>query len=351
MHVAVSGWLLGTHSGANRRLCELLRHAAPLLADGERITLLHREGEPPRDLPDRIALRAIAIPGAPSWRRAACEWLRLGGALRELRATVCDHGFLPAPRVPCALALTVHDVRDADGFGTRSPLLARLALRRAAARAATIVVPSEFTERRVLAFAPRAKTVVVPNGADLVDPAALTTAKVVASRLVHVGHLEPRKNLEVLVRALALADRERRHELWLVGADAGSGASLRALAHSLGVADRVVFTGPVADDALQDIYASAGAIVVPSSYEGFGLAALEGLAHGRPTLVADRGALPEVTGNAGIVLPSDDARAWAHAFATIDDSEPARLARRRRAAEFSWQRAARAMLDVWRSLS
>ena len=351
MHVAVSGWLLGAHSGANRRLCELLRHTAPLLADGERITLLHREGDRPRDLPDRIELRAIAIPGNPSWLRAANEWRRLASAIREIGASVCDHGFLPAPRVPCALALTVHDVRDADGIGTRSPRLARLLLRRAATRAAAIVVPSTFTERRVLAFAPRARTVVVPNGTDLPDPATPATATIASARLVHVGHLEPRKNLEVLVRALALTDRAAHNELWLVGADAGSGASLRALAHSLGVADRVTFTGPVDDSELRRIYRSAGAIVVPSVYEGFGLAALEGLAHGRPTLVADCGALPEVIGAAGIALPAHDPRAWANAFATIDDSEPARRARMQRAAEFSWQRAARAMLDVWRSLS
>ena len=351
MHVAVSGWLLGTHSGANRRLCELLRHIAPLLADGERITLLHREGEPPRDLPDRIELRAIAIPSGPSWRRAGNEWLRLTSALRDLGASVCDHGFLPAPRVPCALALTVHDVRDADAFGSRSRWLARALLRRAAARAAAVVVPSTFTERRVLAFAPRARTVVVPNGTDLPDPATTATSTIAHARLVHVGHLEPRKNLEVLVRALALTDRAAHNELWLVGADAGSGASLRALAHSLGVAERVTFTGSVDDGALQRIYATAGAIVVPSVYEGFGLAALEGLAHGRPTLVADCGALPEVIGDAGITLPANDPRAWANAFATLDDSEPARRARMRRAAEFSWQRAARAMLDVWRSLS
>ncbi len=350
MHVAVSGWLLGPHSGANRRLVCLLRHVAPLLRDDERVTLLCRNGTTPPDLPARIETRMTPIPGGPSWLRATHEAMRLPGELRNIAATVCDHGFLPAPRTSCALALTVHDTRAADGWTSRPRWLARLALRRAAERAAVIIVPSEFTRRCVTQIAPRARVVVVHNGVELPPPGNVDAVRPTLGMLLHVGHLEPRKNLEVLVRALALLPQDSPHHVALVGMDAGSGASLSRLARSLGVAQRVRMLGPVDDAQLANLYASAAAVVVPSAYEGFGLAALEGLAWGRPTLVADAGSLPEVAGDAATALPTRDAAAWASAITRLDDTAIARQARRARAAKLSWDKAAVAMLDVWRSL-
>ena len=350
MHVAVSGWLLGAHSGANRRLVELLRHAAPLLRDGERITLLHRRDVALPQLPARIELRGVAIANGPSWRRAFDEATQLPRALREIGATVCDHGFLPAPRVPCALALTIHDTRDADGFGTRPRWLARLALRRAAARAAAIVVPSEFAASRVCAIASNAATVVVPNGVSMPQLQRIADARIVNGMLLHVGHLEPRKNLDVLVRALALLPKDSPCHALLAGRDAGAGAQLRNLAAQLGVSNRVQFLGAIDDASLARLYATAAAVVVPSRYEGFGLAALEGLAWGRPTLVANCASLPEVVGDAATLLAPEDAAAWARAFETLDDSERAAMRRRARAEQWSWSRAAESMLAVWRSL-
>ena len=350
MHVAVSGWLLGAHSGANRRLVALLRHAAPLLRDGERITLLHRRNVALPQLPSRIELREVAIANGPAWRRAFDEATQLPRALREIGATVCDHGFLPAPRVPCALALTIHDTRDADGFGTRPRWLARLALRRAAARAAAIVVPSEFAASRVRAFASNAATFVVPNGVAMPEQTHIDDARIVHGMLLHVGHLEPRKNLDVLVRALALLPKDSPFHVLLVGRDAGTGAQLRNLAAQLGVSNRVQFLGAIDDASLARLYATSAAVVIPSRYEGFGLAALEGLAWGRPTLVANCASLLEVVGDAATLLAPEDAAAWARAFETLDDSERAAMRRRARAEQWSWSRAAESMLTVWRSL-
>ena len=350
MHVAVSGWLLGAHSGANRRLVELLRHVAPLLRDGERITLLHRRGAVLPQLPPRIELREVAIAAGPSWRRAFEEAIKLPHALREIGATVCDHGFLPAPRVRCALALTIHDIRDADGFGGRPRWLARLALRRAAARAAAIVAPSEFAASRIRAIAANATTFVVHNGVSLPDRTRIDDARIVPGRLVHVGHLEPRKNLDVLVRALALLPKNAPHHVLFAGRDAGCREQLQRLATQLGVAARVQFLGAIDDENLARLYASAAAVVVPSRYEGFGLAALEGLAWGRPTIVANCASLPEVVGDAATLLAPNDAAAWARAFQTLDDSESERVRRRARAEHWSWRRAAESMLSVWRSL-
>jgi glycosyltransferase involved in cell wall biosynthesis len=346
-HYAVAGWLLGTPSGANRRLLGLLGALGPLLRADERVTLLHRPEAPPPPLPG-IHCAPVAIPATSTWARLWAERHTLPGVLRDLGAAVFDHGFLLPPPLPVPTCLTLHDVRAADGMTHWPRWLGRALVRHAAARTAAIVVPSAFTAARVRALVgPRPRVHVVANGVSL--PLEPTAAQPPGPHLLHIGHLEPRKQLELVVRALALLPESDRPPLVLVGHDAGGWRHLERTAARLGV--QIDWRGPLADAAVAPLLANARAVVVPSRYEGFGLLALEGLAHGRPVLVADQGALPEVVGAAGVVLPAAPA-AWAAAIAATAASEPATApaARRRRAAEFSWGAAAARQLEVWRAL-
>lgn len=352
LHVAISGWLLGEPSGANRRLLQIVANTAPLLADDERVTVLHREDFTPPDLHPRVHWRAIAIPASTTWRRAAAERRHLGRALAECGANVLDHALLPLPRVDVPVCNTVHDMRGADGLTRWPRWLARWAVRGACRRAARIVVPSEFSASRVRAFSPSADVLVVPNGVALPTDTTAAEDDGGTEYLLHVGHLEQRKNITVLLRALALIPPGDRPELHLVGRDAGRETALRALVEQLRLTDSVRFRGVVGDDELARLHTGARAVVVPSQYEGFGFAALDGLAFGRPTLVADAGALPEVVGTVATVLPADDASAWASAITgTMIDTVDAKAARRAHAAEFTWQRAARSMVEIWRTIA
>lgn len=348
LHVAVSGWLLGPHSGANRRLLALLAELRELLAVGEHVSVLHGVGfHPPWQHP-RMLWLPVRIPSGPPWRRVLAERWRLPRLLAELGAQVLDHGLLPAPRVPCRLCLTIHDLRDADGEGGRRPALARLALRRALARADAVVVPSAFTAGRVQAHGMQPRQLrVIANAATL--PSAKPPADA-GGYFLHVGHLEARKNLALLVSSFAAlpADLRDRQELRLVGADHGAGAELRRLAERLGVGGRVRFVGALSDDHLPTLYAGATAVCVPSRYEGFGLCAAEGIAAGRPVLVSDRGALPEVVGDDGVVLPADDPAAWTAALAAAASHRRRPSPRRR---SDGWRRAAQDLLACWRSLA
>jgi glycosyltransferase involved in cell wall biosynthesis len=352
LHVAVSGWLLGEPSGANRRLLALLAHIAPQLAAGERITVLHRPDFVPGALPGRLAFQPIAIPAGPTWRRVRAERRLLPAALHTLRANVFDHGFLPLPRTAVPTCLLLHDVRAADGQTRWPRWFARWHLRASCARAAAIVVPSAFTAGRVRALAPSAAIpTVVGNGIELPEPSPPPAAPG-NGHLLHTGHLEPRKNLDVVLQALALLPPQRRPDLVLVGRDAGSADHLQQLAARLGIARSLHVRGVLADSEVATLCATARAVVVPSTYEGFGLAALEGLACGRPTLVAAAGALPEVVGEAGTCLPPHDAAAWARAIdATATGGAAAAPARRQRAAQFAWPAAGRRLLEVWRSIA
>ncbi|MFK7741404.1 MAG: glycosyltransferase family 4 protein [Planctomycetota bacterium] len=358
MHVAVSGWLLGGASGANRRLLALLHELPHLLADDERITLLHRPGAKP-DLPARIEPQAIDVPTGPTLRRAFREQSLVPRALRDLGANVYDHGFLPPPRthgVPTCLL--VHDLRAADGESPWPPFLFRSVLRKATRRCQAIVVPSAWTAQRLAEVVPEAPPAhVVPNAVHRVPPAAAPpppAARAIPDNgyVLHVGHLEKRKNLEVLIAALAKLEPSVRPELWLVGRDAGSLAGLYRQADQSNVAESLHHFATVTDDELPSYYAHARQIVVPSRHEGFGLCALEGLAHGRPVLAANATALPEVVGAAGTLLPASDPAAWAHAISAplLDDDAVHAATRRAQASLFSWRKSAAALLAVWRSL-
>jgi glycosyltransferase involved in cell wall biosynthesis len=385
LHVAVSGWLLGPASGANRRLLGLLAALGAQLRADERVTVLHGDAFAPPHLP-RIEWRPVAIPAGPPWSRIAAEQRHWRSALHTVGATVADHGFLPLGRLSIPACLVVHDLRAADGMTRWPRWLARRIVRRACANAAAVVVPSNWTRQRLLAVAPDARVTVVPNGVDA-PPLDERPIKAPPPRpvppngyVLHVGHLEARKNLLVVVRALARLPRLHRPHLWLVGRDHGAGPRLRAEAARLGIADDVLELPDADDTVLAGCYANANAVVVPSLYEGFGLPALEALAHGRRVLVSDRGALPEVVGDAGTVLPADDVAAWARALVSPHDAPAhgvsahgvsahgvpahgapahgapshdvaAAAAARRRAGAFGWDRAAAAMLDVWRRLA
>lgn len=346
LHVVVAGWLLGPHSGANRRLLALLSELGDLLADDERVTVLHRPSFAPPPLP-HIAWRAVDIPPGPTLRRARAERRRLPVLLRQLAADVYDHGFLPAPAVDVPTCLLVHDVRAADTRSRWPRVFARHVLRRSCRRAAAVVTPSAFTAARIAAHCPGAHATVVPNavatpatsGARLPRPAPAN------GYLLHVGHVEPRKNLGVVATAVARLPARERPELWLAGRDAGALRHLRkhTFVRALGVVD---------DDTLDTLYRRARAVVLPSSYEGFGLPVLEALARGRPVYAADTSALPEVLGDAGVLLPPHDPRAWAAALRRGQpDDEPDRRDRRAFAAARTWRDGAADLLALWRRLA
>ncbi len=346
---AVAAWLCGqVASGADRRLGAILRALPPLL-EGDALVVLHA-GHAPLAAGPGVELCAVSIPRAPTWRRALREQRVLPSLLRELRADLLHLESLPVPRhLPCPCALTVHDLRDLGPFRRRPRWLFQRVLARGAARAAALITPSAWTARQLDAAVPGAPSAhVVPGCIDPTWLAGPTTSSAFPGCLLHVGHLEPRKDLGLLLAAYAQAQPDA--PLVLAGRDAGSGQELRALAARLHIDSHVRFLGPVADATLRGLYAGARAVVIPSREEGFGMPALEALAFGRAVLVSAGGALAEVVGDAGTILPAGDVHAWADALraAPAGADEPARRAR---AGHFAPADAAARLLAVWRDLT
>lgn len=359
-HIAIAGWMLGTGpSGATRRLSSILRALPPLLEPGERLTVLHSRGSPPPEVEFRV--EPVDVPARPTWRRALAETRRLRQTLEDLGADLLDLGTLPVPRgLPCPVALTLHDLRDLEPEVARRPSwLARRTLRGSVTRSRCVIVPSEFTQREMRRHLGHVlpPIEVVPNGIDERLLGLEPREPRGRPYFLHVGHLERRKNLMMLLSAYATfvesADQpaDELPALVLVGRDAGEARSLHDRAVLLDLTPHVHFQDDVPDDHLLALYAGATAVLVPSRYEGFGLPALEALAAGVPTVVADAGALPEVVGSFAQVLPVDDPQVWASAMDSWR-KEPRRdaaiEARKQSVANRTWTACARGTLEAWR---
>ena len=163
--------------------------------------------------------------------------------------------------------------------------------------------------------------------------------------LLFVGTLEPRKNLVGLIDAYErLAADGLDHRLVLAGSPGWGMAAIEARLASQRLGHRVIRAGRVAEEDLPTLYRAADAFVYPSHYEGFGLPPLEAMACGTPVVTSNRSSLPEVVGEAGVLVDPDDVASIARALSDLLGSAPLRAKLRaegpRHAARFTWRRAA-----------
>lgn len=169
--------------------------------------------------------------------------------------------------------------------------------------------------------------------------------------ILHVGTLQPRKNLITLIEAVAALD-DPHIPLVLVGGKGWFFERIFARAAALGVEDRVHFTGYVPDEALPLWYNAASLFAFPSVYEGFGLPVVEAMACGAPVLAAGVSSIPEAAGTAGLLFDPQDVTALRDRItAVLQDPELAATMRAeglQHARRFSWARAGRQTAAVYR---
>ncbi len=288
--------------------------------------------------------------------------------LRRHPADLLHVQFTAPPFAPCPVVATIHDLSFEhlpETFNRRSWMQLRLTVRRTARTAAHIIAPSEFSRRDLIetyAVAPERVSVTGAAAAPHFRPAAADAVAEARRRygidgdyVLAVGSIQPRKNLVRLVRAYSDLRRRRSHDklprLVLVGKRAWLyGETLRAVERS-GVASNVIFTGYVPERDLPALYSGALCFVYPSYFEGFGLPPLEAMQCGAAVVAGDRTSLPEVVGDAGLLVnPFDEDAIGAAIASLIDDGElRARLGARgrERAALFSWAETARQTLQVY----
>lgn len=270
-----------------------------------------------------------------------------GGAKRHI-ITVHDLNFIYYPQLltaeskryykeQIAWAVQAADHIAADSHATRRDLIELLA------------VPPEKVTTIHLAANP---VYTQPHGETAVQQ-TLNQSNLPRDFILFVGTLEPRKNLPMLVRAY----HRLRHTtdidvpLILVGGRGWIYEEVFTTIEALGLRKHVRHLSGIYDEQLAHLYTAARVLVTPSHYEGFGLPALEAMHCDCPVIVSNRGSLPEVAGEAGILLDPDDVEQWAETMAQVltDEELRARMVANGRiqASKFTWEKTAAATLALY----
>jgi len=233
--------------------------------------------------------------------------------------------------------------------------------------AAHLLADSEATKQDLIeayGVSPGRITVVYPGRDESLkrvkDPSAIEVIKtrygIKGDYILHLGTLHPRKNLLRLVEAFALLQKDLgpRTSDWrlvLAGRKGWLYEPLFRRVAALGLEDGVVFTGYIPQGDLAPLLSGAHCFAFPSLYEGFGFPVLEAMTCGTPVICSDTSSLPEVVGDAALLVDPEDSQAWAEALRRLLTNAELRrsLIQRgyRQVQRFSWPRAAQQVLEVF----
>ena len=359
-------------AGLGRYAQELTR---ALVAQGEHdyVVFYHQRGQahldPPIDTLPQLTTRLSVKP----WR--------LWAMLAHFSGVPQDHKFqgvdifhatehlLPKLR-RVRTVFTLHDLIFRFDPASHLPLnriYLNLMMPRFLRAADAVVAVSECSKRDAVRLygTPAEKIHVIPEGVDArFKPHTSRQVEQVRAKyqlpeqfVLCVGTIEPRKNLPILFEVLA-SRREQGLEIWplvIAGKPGWLYEPIFQRVTELGLQDLVHFTGFFPDDDLPALCSAATLLAMPSRYEGFGLPVLEAMACGTPVVCSNTSSLPEVAGDAALLVPPDDVRGWGEAIARVLTDDALRAQMRERglvqAARFTWEQAARQTADLYRRVA
>lgn len=362
--------LAAPRTGVGHYTFELARHLA-LLAPADEFELVSPfpiaapfPGQAEQDLPNNLRTVHAKV---NSLRR---RWFAVGLPL-YLRQSQSDLFHGTNYEVPLwgkrPAVLTIHDLSLLLHADTHEARLVRRGRRRLPlmARAASLIItPSESVRREVLEHLriEPSKVVSIPEAPrDIFRPLPVEETIETRRRLriendfiLFVGTIEPRKNLLTLLKAFEeiLRSTSHRPQLVIAGKEGWLTNELFSHVKKSGVESRLRFTGYLSDDDLCALYSSCRVFIYPSLYEGFGLPPLEAMACGAPVIASRIPSIVEAVGpDAARLISPTDVQALARSINEIlsDENERRQLSRtgQQRAAEFSWEKTARATLAVY----
>lgn len=355
MKVAVSA-VAGTIGGPATYAVELVKALVASFPDDRFVVLTDR----PSSFEGIAETRTLPLRSA--WEQPLWDHVRVPLALRRERFDLYHGTKGVLPRVGSTPSVvTIHDLAShamPETFHPAQRIHLNVETPWALRRARAVVVPSESTKRDLARFFPssRAPVFVTPEAAAPgLHPATAASAAAWSSRhgidrpaCGYLGTIQPRKNLDVLVDAFLAAAGSHDWRLVIAGR-LRPGEKPSFLERDR----RIVYVGAIADEDVPAFFGSVRCMVSPSSYEGFGLTYLEAMACGCPVVGLANSSVPEVVGEAGVLVERAEAALLAPVIARLmtDDHAVAELSRkgRARAAHFSWKETARRTMDAYRA--
>lgn len=305
---------------------------------------------------------------APTWRIWSA--LTFPSAMREDGVQIAHVQYTIPPLMPCPVITSIHDIsfkRHPEFFRLQNRLILDMGVRYSAKKAARILAISECTKKEILSLyhMPESRVDIVYPGVDAQfvpidrEAARATVRKkygISQPFVLTVGVIQPRKNLPRLLEGFAQfkLQHESDHKLVIVGKYGWKESNLLRRIDELGIGDEVIITGYAPYGDLPLFYNAADVFVYPSVYEGFGLPPLEAMACGTPVITGNRSSLPEVVGEAGIMVDPYDPDAFADAVWKVSSSESLREEMSAngliQAQKFSWDAMARRMLEIYHAV-
>ena len=368
MRIAIDAHSVGTELGGNESYATNLIEALAEIDSVNRYTLYVTRREAVQRFSNRwpnFVVRAT-LPHTPFVRIP----LTLSAELRKNPVDVLHVQFTAPPFAPCPVVVSIHDLSFEhlpQTFKRRSRTQLRMTVRRSARKAAQVVALSEYARSDIITtygIRPE-KLNVIPLAAPsyfgpVEDAAELQRIRQIygiePNYILTVGSIQPRKNLSRLIAAYSSLRRAQREvklpQLVLVGKCAWLYDETLRTIKELEVSNSVVLTGYVPEANLPALYSGALCFVYPSYFEGFGLPPLEAMKCGAPVIVSNRTSLPEVVGQAGILVDPFDVNDIASAIEKVISNPNLRSQLRvkgfERARLFDWRETARQTVAVYK---
>ncbi len=321
------------------------RIARELIDGGDEVLLLANTRHLSRQIPGAREV-GVRVKGRPIWREA---FLPLWLVRNRIDVFWAPESVLPR-WCPVPSTITIHDLATLRFAGVKQESQERhfgTTVARSARQATRLIAVSRATAGDIASYygVGEDSVRVVPNGVDEIDTPGDRAAALARVRerwrierpfVLHVGAIEPRKGLDVLIEAAGLAAADDAGwRVVMAGRPGFEGEPIEARARESGACDLL---GGVTEEELLDLLRAAGALAAPALYEGFGIAPLEAMACGTPAVVAaDGGGLEEISGPAALVVRERTPAAWHSALEQALKRPPELIERGlAHAAQFSW---------------
>lgn len=368
MNVLINGLQANNRSGTGVYVIELARRL-PALAEPDNIVVAWPRGFDAPVSGQGGAAKFLERPAEGFAGRIWYDQISIRRDLRRAKAHVVHYPANVGSVFPMRnMVVTIHDLTyflEPGWYRYERARYYRAAVARSARLAARIIAVSRATASDIVRLlrVPEEKVAVVNQGAhERFRPVEPERREPVRRKyglpnryVLYYGTIEPRKNLVRLIQAWSRIAAELEHHLVIAGRTGWKTDAIFGEARRSPYATRIVFPGYIEDDDLPAVLSGADAIALPSLYEGFGNAISEGMACGAPVLTSNVSSMPEVAGDAAMLVDPFDVDSIAHGLRRLltDDALRADLIDKgmARAKTLSWTRTAEGALRVYREVA